>query len=61
MATLVACNTSDGRTFYVNVDNAIHLHATDDGGTAIRFIGDVFFAVTTPIAVFLDRKALRKS
>jgi hypothetical protein len=61
MATLVACNTSDGRAFYVNVDNVMHLHATDDGGTAIRFIGDVFFAVTTPISAFLQHKAPRKS
>lgn len=56
MATLIPCNTSDGRVHYVNLDNVIYLQATAEGGTAIQFVGNKFMLVVTPVDQFLGRK-----
>ena len=57
MATLVECHSTDGQVYYVNLDQMLHMHATEEGGTAFRFIGGDFLVSSDPPEHFLGRKS----
>jgi hypothetical protein len=53
MATIIDCNTDDGRVVYVNLDNIITFASRgDDGGSVIRFVGGESLTVATPQSIF---------
>jgi hypothetical protein len=62
MATIIDCNTDDGRV--VNLDNIITFASRgDEGGSVIRFVGGESLTVATPPEHFLGigkRKEKRK-
>jgi hypothetical protein len=48
-ATIIDCNTDDGRVVYVNLDNIITFASRgDEGGSEIRFVGGESLTVATP-------------
>jgi hypothetical protein len=55
MATIIDCNTDDGRVIYVNLDNIITFASRGDdvGGSLIRFVGGESLTVETPPEHFL--------
>jgi hypothetical protein len=64
MATIIDCNTDDGRVVYVNLDNIITFASRgDEGGSEIRFVGGERLTVATSPEHFLGigkRKAEMK-
>jgi hypothetical protein len=54
MATIIDCNTDDGRVVYVNLDNIITFASRgDEGGSEIRFVGGESLTVATSPEHFL--------
>jgi len=54
MATIIDCNTDDGRVVYVNLDNIITFASRgDEDGSEIRFVGGESLTVATPPEHFL--------
>jgi|SoiMethySBSTD1v2_1073268.scaffolds.fasta_scaffold1766230_1 hypothetical protein len=54
MATIIDCNTDDGRVVYVNLDNIITFASRgDEDGSEIRFVGGERLIVATSPEHFL--------